>query len=180
MVLFHKVKLSAFKMAKCAQTAGASVSRFNEHTVPVIFQINELVIPLCHDTQGVFEESDDDEEATDHGKVSELFMSGQQRVLSSSLSGISPGALCSCPMFREDGHTVSEGRRWYPASPRSCWSVHVFDPADWGRWLHLRDRDRRSDCLGHRDCSRPCHGCEPSLVLLMRVGQSKGEYYSRD
>ena len=92
------MKLSALKMAKCAQTAGAFVSKFNEHTVPVIFQINELVIPLCHDTQGVFEESDDDEEAADHGKVSELSMSGQQRVLSSSLSGISHGALCSWQM----------------------------------------------------------------------------------
>ncbi len=68
--------------------------------MPVIFQINELVIPLCHDTQGVFKESDDDEEAADHGKVSELSMSGQQRVLSSTLSGISisHGALCSCQM----------------------------------------------------------------------------------
>lgn len=38
-------------------------------TVSVIAEVEELVIPLGHDTESIFKESDDNQEAADGGKV---------------------------------------------------------------------------------------------------------------
>jgi hypothetical protein len=40
------------------------------HTVPVVVEICELVVPLCQYAQRVFEESDDDQEAADCWQIS--------------------------------------------------------------------------------------------------------------
>jgi hypothetical protein len=41
-----------------------------EHTVSVVVQVEQLVGPLCHDAEGVFEESYHDEEPADCWEIS--------------------------------------------------------------------------------------------------------------
>lgn len=48
--------------------AGAGI--FRVLTVTEIVEVDQLVIPLCDNAQGVFEESDDNEESADRREVS--------------------------------------------------------------------------------------------------------------
>lgn len=38
-------------------------------TVPVVIQVQKLIVPLSDDTESILEESDDDEEAANSGEV---------------------------------------------------------------------------------------------------------------
>lgn len=40
-----------------------------DRTVSVVVEVGELVAPLCDDAEGIFEESDHDEEAADCGQI---------------------------------------------------------------------------------------------------------------
>ena len=40
--------------------------------MPVVAQVEELVVPLSGDSQGIFEEGDDDQESTNGGDISAL------------------------------------------------------------------------------------------------------------
>ena len=48
--------------------------------MPVVVKVEELVVPLRDDAEGVFEEGDDDEESADGGKIARK----QSRHVSSS------------------------------------------------------------------------------------------------
>jgi hypothetical protein len=119
-------------------------------TSSVIVKIQELIVPLCEDSESVFQESDDNEETTDGWDITIRFLN--QLLDSFNKSKNQP--------------TASMVRPKCPTSPQSCSSAHESHPMDLDHWWHHWIQDLQTDVEHHRpNGSRQFPLSEPLFFL---------------
>ena len=133
------------------------------HTVSVVVKVKKLVIPLSQNSERIFHEGTDNQEASNCRNVSAIRISSKQR----SLPRSSPPLPCEASRQKSKTAqlTVLQDRRHCRAILRSLLFARGAAQADWGRLLHLLSRVHQI-YLVSRDCSPLYPGSEPCSLLM--------------